>query len=346
MWLVHFHSRSPHHNSAQRPHPNPGILLYMIRALAYSLILAGIAASAVAADPTSPVQSAVPAVATQPAGVKFLRYVDSGPEGSQLQAAEVTYRNAEGVSVRLVSAVHIGEESYYQSIAKRFENDEVVLYEMVKPRGMPAPQKGQHSDHAVSQLQRFLKDKLNLAYQLDAIDYTRPNFVHADLDAETFEQLQSDRHESMASLMLQSMASALTNPPAGTSGDGATDLLTMLAQPDPERQMKLVLAQQFDNVEAAAMGLDGPNGSVILSERNKAVISVLNDTIASGKKQIAIFYGAAHMPDLARRIEALGFKPVSTTWYMAWDVTIRKDEPSMLVRWFGAASQPTTAPAP
>jgi hypothetical protein len=297
--------------------------------------------TALAADPAG----AVGPAATQPAGTKFLRFVEDG-SGSELQAAEVTYCNADGVSVRLVSAVHIGEESYYQSVAKRFEKDDAVLYEMVKPRGMPAPRPGQHSDHAVSQLQRFLKDKLNLAYQLDAIDYTRPNFVHADLDVETFQQLQSERNESMASLMLQSMATALANPPPDAGGDSATQLLTMLAQPDPERQMKLILAQQFDNVEAAAMGLDGPNGSVILSERNKAAIGVLNETIASGKKQIAIFYGAAHMADLARRVEQLGFKPVSTTWYMAWDVTIRKDEPSMLMRWFGTATQPTTAPAP
>ena len=90
-----------------------------------------------------------------------------------------------------MSAVHIAEESYYRDITKRFQADDAVLYEMVKPRGMAPPRPGQQSDHAVSRLQRFLKDKLNLAFQLDAIDYTRPNFVHADLDAETFQQLQS-----------------------------------------------------------------------------------------------------------------------------------------------------------
>lgn len=313
----------------------------MTFAIARTLLLPALCVTALAADPGGAVGPA-PAPATQAAQTKFLRFAEDAPGGPQLQASEVVFRNAEGVSVRLVSAVHIAEESFYQDIAKRFEKDDAVLYEMVKPRGMPPPRPGQHSDHAVSQLQRFLKDKLNLAYQLDAIDYNRPNFVHADLDAETFMQLQADRNESMASLMMQSMANALANPPPGASGDGATDLLTMLAQPDPERQMKLALAQQFDNVEAAAMGLDGPNGSVILSERNKVVISVLKQTIAKGKKQVAIFYGAAHMPDLARRIEQLGFKPVSTTWYMAWDVAIRKDEPSLLVRWFGAATQPTS----
>jgi len=74
-------------------------------------------------------------------------------------------------------------------------------------------------------------------------------------------------------------------------------------------------------------------------------MDVLKRTIKSGKKHISIFYGAAHMPDLARRIQAMGFKPVDTVWVKAWDVSIRPDQPSALVRWFGAATQPATAPA-
>ena len=63
-------------------------------------------------------------------------------------------------------------------------------------------------------------------------------------------------------------------------GDSASQLLTLLAAPDPERQMKLLLAQQFDDIEAAAMGLDGPNGSVILSGATKAAIRPSGDAPA------------------------------------------------------------------
>ena len=120
-----------------------------------------------------------------------------------------------------------------------------------------------------------------------------------------------------------------------------------MAAPDPERQMKLVLAQQMQDIESIAMGLDGPNGSVLLSERNKAAIRALEDQLGRGKKRLSIFYGAAHMPDLARRVEKLGFSPVETTWHTAWDVTIRKNQPSMLQKWFGAApaTKPATRPA-
>jgi hypothetical protein len=78
------------------------------------------------------------------------------------------------------------------------------------------------------------------------------------------------------------------------------------------------------------MGLDGPGGSVILTERNKAAIGALDSTMKSGKKDLAIFYGAAHMPDMAKRLSERGFSPIATEWRMAWDLTIRSDEPSAI----------------
>jgi hypothetical protein len=36
------------------------------------------------------------------------------------------------------------------------------------------------------------------------------------------------------------------------------------------------------------------------------------------------------MPDLTKRLTALGFKPVATEWRTAWDLTLRPDEPSLV----------------
>lgn len=274
----------------------------------------------------------------------FIRFVDEGPKGARLEVAQVTYQNPDGVTLRLVSAVHIGEKSYYDALKKDFIGDDAVLYEMVKARNAPPPRPGQHGDHAVTKLQTFLKDKLGLLFQLDAIDYRRPNFVHADLDAETFMNLQEQRGESMASLLLESMSQAMANPAAGQGGDG--DLLVLMASPDPARQMRQLLARQMQGIESTLANLGGPNGSVILTERNKRAIEVLGQQLKLGKKRLSLFYGAAHMADLSDRVLAMGFVPVTTQWIMAWDVTIRKDQPSMLQRWFGSpTTRPTTAPS-
>lgn len=274
----------------------------------------------------------------------FLRFVDAGAAGGRLETSDVVYRNADGVTVRLVSAVHIGEKAYYAALAKSFGDDEAVLYELVKPKdaAVPAPGVPRQGGNPVGEVQRFLKDALNLDFQLDAIDYSAKNFVHADMDAETFQKLQEERGETFEMLLLKEVMKAMRGAaaPAGADGEGPAnglgdpeqtlrELIRVVTRPDSERQLKLLIARHMVDIEAGAAGFGG-EGSVIVTERNKAAMNVLSDTIASGKKKIALFYGAAHMPDFAKRLEALGFKPVATEWRMAWDLKIRDDQPSAI----------------
>jgi hypothetical protein len=91
--------------------------------------------------------------------------------------------------------------------------------------------------------------------------------------------------------------------------------------------MKAMLAKQLVSMEGDG-GFDAMNGTVLLTERNKAAMKTLEATLKNGKKDIAIFYGAAHMPDLSKRLTDMGFHPVATEWRMAWDLTIRNDQPS------------------
>ena len=170
-------------------------------------------------------------------------------------------------------------------------------------------------------LQRFMKTVLELQYQLDGIDYSAPNFVHADLDVDTFERMQAERGESIFGLMVQSMLDSMgaEDPVQAEASTGR--LLMALQAPDRGKQLKLVVARQFDDIERAMAGLDGPDGSVILTERNKKCIEVLGQQLEAGKKHLGIFYGAAHLPDMEQRVEAMGFKPVAKKWLVAWDMS-------------------------
>lgn len=289
-----------------------------------------------ATDIAGPVSSAP---TTRPeAPTSFMRFVDDNHGGGSLQAADVTFRNSAGATVDLVGAVHIGEKAYYEALNRDFRGFDAVLYELVKSKetAVPAPGAGENSSNPISQFQHFLKNALELDFQLDDIDYTAPNFVHADMDKETFEQMQEERGESFPQLMLKQLMNAFTQPaPQAKQGAGASDdddslqeMVKIFTRPDMERQIKVVIARQLGDMDTAAMGLDGPDGSVILTERNKAAMKVLEDTLASGKRHIAIFYGAAHMPDMTKRLEAMGFSPVAVHWNQAWDLTIRVDQPS------------------
>jgi len=278
-----------------------------------------------------------PATAPASRTHEFLRFVDDGKGGGTLQVAEMAYKNDAGVVVHLVGAVHIAEPAFYHGLNDEFKTYDALLYEMVKPRGAGVPHPGQAPGSAIGMFQHWMKDVLKLDYQLDDVDYAAPNFVHADLDWETFEAMQSERGESMFTIMLQSMLHSMAQQAAGQSqvkDFSLIDLVVLLQAPDRARQMKLLIAQQFGDIEDEMSGLTGPNGSVIITERNKKALSVLQDTIGSGKKNVAIFYGAAHLADMSERLTAMGFKPDgAATWHVAWDMTAPP------------ATQPATAPA-
>jgi len=294
-----------------------------------------------ATRPSTRPAAAAAAPATQPAGLaRFMRFVDDGKGGGRLETADVVYRNKDGVTVHLVSAVHIGEQSYFQALADSFKAYDAVLYEMVKPQGVEPPGPGERTGSGVSDVQRLMKDLLDLQFQLDVIDYTQPNFVHADLDAETFQQLQAERGESFVTLFLNQMMRALSQPMPGAKygpdDPMNDDLMTFMTRPDGIRQVKLILARQMGELEQQASGF-GLEGTVILTERNKAALKKLKQTIDDGKKNLALYYGAAHMPDLADTLELMGFEPVATEWRQAWDLTIRKGAPSLFQKLFEEA---------
>jgi hypothetical protein len=315
---------------------SPYRLIRLTLVAAFTLPVAALYAETPAASAPATSQASTNADET-----RFMRFVADGTTGGKLETADVTYKNDAGVTVRLVSAVHIGEAGYYHAIQKSVEGCDAVLYEMVKTKDAPPPLKGQHSDHAVAKLQTLLKDTLGLSYQLDEIDYTPKNFVHADMDAETFSKLQSQRGESFAGLFLQSLMKAMTDPGAmqKTYDGEPQDVMDLMTRPDGENQLKLILARRLGDIEREASGMDMLNGTVILTERNKAVTKAIKHAVDSGKKNIAVFYGAAHMTELSFNLDLMGFKPTQTEWRTAWYVKVRPDAPSAFMKLMGHLQQ-------
>jgi len=259
---------------------------------------------------------------TKPTQTPFVRFVADGRGGGTLDAAITRYTNDKGVTVDLVGTFHIAEAGYYGTLDARFDDYDAVLYEMVKPEGAPAPNKGMRGDHPIGRLQVGMQEVLGLAYQLDAIDYRRDNFVHADLTAEEFTRLNDERGEGMLSLIIRAIANQ-----AGSTTRPATialpELLQALAAPDRTRQMKLLMSRQFGDIDTAMALFDGPQGSVLITERNKAAIDVLKKVLHDGEAEsIALFYGAGHMRDLEPRLIELGFKLTQQEWLVAWDMRI------------------------
>jgi len=155
------------------------------------------------------------------------------------------------------------------------------------------------------------------------VDYQKKNFVHADLDAETFAKMQEEKGESIIGLMLSQMIRQMTREMEGKGNPAAQemsllDLVDAFNSPDRARRFKLIFAKSMGDLEDQMAGMQG---TVLLTERNKKALSVLKDQIRGGKKDIGVFYGAAHLPDMESRLALMGFKRTGVEWRTAWDMT-------------------------
>jgi hypothetical protein len=257
----------------------------------------------------------------------FIRFVAEGTTAGQVETAIKSYRNPDGVTVTLFAVVHIGDAGYYEELQRRFQKCDVLLYEMIRDAGPTQVPLEIDTAHPVSQLQIGMKRLLALEFQLDAIDYSPANFVHADLDPRTFARLQAERQESLLSLMIRVM---LEEQARLNAGDGTTvsslGLLMALMNPDRGYALKLVLGRQMDELERMLAGIESDGdgqGSVIVSARNAHAMSVLQDQLQLGHRHLGIFYGAAHMADFEERLLRLGYQATDQEWLTAWDIRPR-----------------------
>jgi len=295
-----------------------------IRWLLIAGLLGSCAARALAGE--SRETAAESADTKRPATEKFLRIArDAKGTPVALEVAVVRYRPADGSStgptVDLVGAVHVADKQYYARLNRLFRKYDVVLYELVAQEGTRVPRGGpQTSGSPVSGLQRMMKQMLELEFQLEQIDYTRPNMAHADMSPEQFAESMRQRGESFMAMFLRMFGYSLAKQNApGASSD--LDLLAALFNPNRALALKRVMAEQFADMGGAMMAMEGPEGSTLIGQRNRVALEGLRQQIAAGKRTVAIFYGAGHMIDMDRRLRTdFKLKPVSRRWLVAWDM--------------------------
>jgi hypothetical protein len=167
---------------------------------------------------------------------------------------------------------------------------------------------------------------LGLEFQLDRIDYAAPNFVHADLSPQEFSAAMAKRGETWWTMFSRLMREGMTRAEAdgGAGPDvGIGEMFGLIFGPAAERQLKLrrIMAEQFTDMEMLSAAFGGEEGSTLITDRNTAALEVLRRRISGGDRRIAIFYGAGHMEDFDRRMQAdFDLQPRDTTWVEAWDL--------------------------
>jgi hypothetical protein len=249
-----------------------------------------------------------------------------------MQVAIVRYRSTPRpgnpvVEVDLVGAVHVGDAEYYANLNKRFESYDALLYELVAPPGtIIEPGTKASNRHALGALQNGMKNMLELEHQLELVDYTKENFVHADMSPDQFFDSMDTRGESFLQMYFRMVGQSIAHQSKMTA-DGATpdiDMMKALFAKDRARQLKIAMAGQLSEMESLLTAFGGEEGSTLITERNKAALKVLREQIDAGKRKLGVFYGAGHLADMHERLlKDFGLKPVEVTWVDAWDLAAK-----------------------
>jgi hypothetical protein len=285
----------------------------------------------------------------------FIRGQETSAKLSSLQTLSAEYKPAggDGPSVWLIGVAHLGTAEYYAAIQKRLDAQSKVLFEGVGADKLP---QGAQLDSAGG-IQSQLAKSLGLVFQLDAIDYKRPHFVNSDLTVDGLQNAISERAEKRPNAKARGEDKSTPGTNGGKpssngsslpekvdnetfkqlmdavhgEGEMAESLGAMIglmgSTPEMQETTKLMLiealsqAGEIIDIAKAASPDIKDLFEVLITERNETVIRQLQASLpklANGQS-IAVFYGAAHMDEIAKRLTTqLNYQPAAQHWETAF----------------------------
>lgn len=303
----------------------------------------GIAEGSDLAKKKAALEAGVPAVlvkaasqqADKQSGGKYIRYVEKGKEAKLQTAIAHFVRDSDGKTVDLIAVIHVADMGYYDVLDNRMIEYDAVLYEMMGGPYNKAVEEAAQAEgsplEGLSLVHGVIQSLLKLEYQKDGIDYMRRNFVHADVDWEKYQSLSAERNQTIMTWFARVIKLAESENLPGIPKDENESrvvlgsLLGSVINGDAPA-LKRTLAPILSEAEMMITRLEGEEGTVLVTERNKVAFEALREQMRFGKRKLAVFYGGGHMPDMEKRLIALGFRKDKTEWLTAWDI---KDDPAV-----------------
>lgn len=229
------------------------------------------------------------------------------------------YVRDDGATVDLIGAVHVGDRAYYAGLNARFRDYDALLFELVAPPDADFAHLADRGKGLLSTTQVGLTKLLGLTFQLDEIDYGQANFVHADLSPSELHDSMVERNESLYVYFWRVFFASIDEYARDPLGLRDLEVLSSMIATGERPSMKVLMAYEMTDMRAVRDLLGEDSDSAIVGARNERAIEVLRRELDAGSKRLGIFYGVAHMPDLAERlVDGLGFEHAGTDWVDAW----------------------------
>ncbi len=245
---------------------------------------------------------------------------DGRPRALQMSIATYVPRTGDRlIAVDLVGAIHIGDPAYYAELNRRFEDYDVLLYELIAPTDAVRNDRLDERKGILSTTQVGMTKLLDLSFQLDEIKYDAANFVHADLTPKELRASMEERGESLYVYFWRLFFATLNEYAKDPLGLRDMQMLSGMVAAGEDDSFKTMVAYEMTDLDAVQNMLGDDSDNAVIGARNQRAIDVLNREIEAGAKSIGIFYGVAHMPDLEERlIEQLDLTYDRTDWVDAW----------------------------
>jgi len=184
-----------------------------------------------------------------------------------------------------------------------------------------APKPSESKKAAPVGIQTQLADALHVSFQLDEMDTTNPNWINADIDINELQAQLAEMGEDNAMILNLIEGDSFQAKLIGFVLKFVQRSKTMSSM------MKLVMMDMLAMMETSDMlSQFEAIEQVILLGRNDTVIEYLKEALENNPnaKEIAIFYGGAHMPGIEQTIlNDLGYEYESITWTPAMSVNIK-----------------------
>ncbi|MGJ8725454.1 MAG: hypothetical protein ACSHYB_12925 [Roseibacillus sp.] len=244
---------------------------------------------------------------------------------ARLQTSVTRYQKDQNF-VTLIGAIHIADEAYFQALNQEFTKYPVLLFELIGGEEAAKtldgkPHKAAEADGRPAEGLRGLygsfASTMQLVEQIEYIDYTKDNFVHADLTMAEYQEVTEGKEGDLLAFALQTSVKSteITGKPFGGLNMG----LVMRAMLSGDGTgLKLEYMKMMDQGDESAAAITGKN--LVITDRNDKCFQVLASQQKKGATNIGVFYGAAHFPDMEKRLLADGFTLQEHRWLTAWDV--------------------------
>ncbi len=257
-----------------------------------------------------------------------------------LQMAAVIYEIPKyKARVTLYAAVHIADPQFYKDLQDRFSQYDAVLMEGIgasdkygesrTPLAMPfaalVTQVGQEraSIEEMHDLYDAMATGLGLTGQMEAVELGKKNFVFPDM---SYSELEKHLDEAGVDYLMpeeqfiRPVIPMLQKFTTGIKSGGKRS--PVMGNIIKNLMAEMILRMDMD---AALAGEDEAAVKrreyfrIILEERNRMVIESIAGELQKGKKNIAVFYGAMHLPGIqAGLVKDFGARETAKTWINAW----------------------------